>query len=131
MAIKPLEKKTIKGAIPKLIFITVLLIGGLLINKYVSTKTPKINFEGQKPSVLGVARIINNPAKTINDSIKNTSDTTVQVLGSATQLLSSAASDSAALVSNFIFDNTIGRIVEQVEKLSISDQQKIKEVICK
>ncbi len=131
MTIKPLEKKAIKGLIPKLIFLLILLIGGLLINVFVSRRVQRVNAEQEKPSVLGTEKNAINPARIINDTVKNMGNTSSQILGETTQIVSSTASKSADAVSKFIFDNTIGKIIDQVKILPKDQQEKIKQEICK
>ncbi len=97
-----------------------------------------MNAEQGNPSVLGANKNYIEPGKIINNTVKNVESTTAQVLGVATQIVASTASKSAettsnvaGAVSNFVFENTIGKIIDQVKVLPHDQQEKIKKEICK
>lgn len=130
MAIKPLEKKNIKGLFPKLLFLAILLSGGLLANVFASQNSQRSLFTKKPSSVLGIEKT-KSSNDIVNDFVKQTEKTTSEVLGAATQIVTDTASKSASIVTDFVFDNTFGKIIEQIKVLPKEQQERIKKEICK
>ena len=141
MPIKPLEGKTDRSLLFKLSLLIVLIVTGILLNKIllkknkeipsILGKTQEIKLQTQKKMV-GVGR--DRPVQKsdfINDTIKKAEDVGGTILGEATDTVNKLTSDAGSFVSNIIYENSIGKIVEQVDKLPKDQQEKIKEQICK
>ena len=141
MPIKPLEGKTDRSLLFKLSLLIVLIVTGILLNKIllkknkeipsILGKTQEIKLQTQKKMV-GVGR--DRPVQKsdfINDTIKKAEDVGGTILGEATDTVNKLTSDAGSFVSNIIYENSIGKIVEQVDKLPKDQQEKIREQICK
>lgn len=131
MAIKPLEKKNIKGLYPKLFFLGLLLIAGLTANIFAAKISKNTSYVLQKQSILGVEKNDIHPKKIAIDFINSAESTSTQVLSATTQLVLTTASKSANIVSDFVYQNTLGKIVEQVKVLPKDQRERIREEICK
>ena len=125
MPIKPLERKNNWQVFIKLIFIGGLIISAVVIDKVFLKKTKEI------PSVLGKTQEIELQTQEklvkkvqennfINDSIKKAEEVGGVVLGEA-----------KSFVSDVIYNNSIGKVVEQIDKLPKDQQEKVREQICK
>jgi hypothetical protein len=129
MPIKPLEKKTDRSVLFKAAFLIVLIVTGLLFEKVFIKKTKDI------PRVLGKSQeILVNKIQTsdfLNNSIKKVDDVGGAVLGDATESINKLTSDAGSFVSQVIYENSIGKIVDQVAKLPQDQQDKIKEQLCR
>jgi hypothetical protein len=129
MPIKPLDKKPDRSVVFKLIFLIVLIVIGLLFEKVFIKKAEDI------PSVLGKSQeILVNKIQTrdlVNDSLKKVDDVGGVVLGEATDAIDKLASGAGSFVSQVIYENSIGKIVDQVAKLPQDQQDKIKEQLCR
>jgi hypothetical protein len=134
--IKPLEKKLDQSALFKLLFLVALISTGILLDKIFAKQKAEI------PSILGKSQEIKLPTQEkiveqiqgndiVKNSIKKVEDIGGVVLGEATDTLTKLTSDAGSLVSNVVYDNTIGKVVEQIVKLPQDQQQKIREQICK
>jgi len=133
MPIKQLEaEKNNKGMLMRFLIVFALLAVGIVLNKWPTKKintnkilgaetASKINLEKKGKDLKNV---IDNEM----DKAKNSLD---DVLGEATSFIASTASKSAEAVTDFIFDNTVGSIVKQINKLPEKQQQEIKERVCK
>ncbi len=125
MLIKPLEKSEKRIVSIKIIFLLLLIISSLLLYHFASRKKKSSNILGieseTKKSKTGIQ------ANPVNDL----KFLTTQVSKKAQETVQSLTSQSSAAVSNFIIDNTIGKVVDQVKKLPPSEQEKIKEQICR
>jgi len=141
MPIKPLEGKTDRSLLFKLSFLIVLIVTGILLNKIllkknkeipsILGKTQEIKLQTQKKMV-GVSH--DRPVQGsdfINDTIKKAEDVGGTILGEATDTITKLSSDTSSFISDIIYQNSIGKIVEQVDKLPKDQQEKIKEQICK
>ncbi|MEK7633827.1 MAG: hypothetical protein AAB437_03210 [Patescibacteria group bacterium] len=124
MLIKPLEIKTNQSALLKVFFLITLITAGILLDKVFFKKSKDI------PSILGKTREIKLPTQEklikevqdsdlVKDSIKKAEEIGGVVLGEA-----------RSFVSDVIYDNSIGKIVEQMDKLPKDQQEKIREQIC-
>ena len=134
MPIKPLERKTNRSAFFKVLFLVTLVATGILLDKVFLKKTKEI------PSVLGqtqekmVGVGHDRPVQEnnlINDSIEKVEEVGGVVLGEVTDTVNKLTSDAGSFVSDVIYNNSIGKVVEQIDKLPKDQQEKIKEQICK
>lgn len=142
MGIKPLEASN-KALLFKALTVTVLMVGGLVFNKaYPDFGKGKeqalgenISAQKPKPTLLleeGVLTTTQKAARNLlSDVTKQTENIASDILGEATSIVSKVASQSSDAAAKFIFDNTIGNIIQQVEKLPKEQQEKIKEQVCK
>ena len=145
MPIKPLEGKN-NGVnnnlhhnwsiFLKLMFLSGLVVGAVVIDKVFLKKTKEI------PSVLGKTQEIKlqtqeklvkkvQESDLINDSIKKVEEVGAVVLGETTNTINKLTSDAGSFVSDIIYNNSIGKVVEQIDKLPKDQQEKIREEICK
>ncbi len=136
MPIKPLEKKNNWSIFVKLIFLGGLVISAVIIDKIFLKKAKEI------PSVLGKAqeiklqtqeKLIKKVQKSdlINDSIKKAENISGVVLGETTDTLNKITSGAGSFVSDVIYSNSLGKVVDQIDKLPKDQQEKIREQICK
>jgi hypothetical protein len=136
MPIKPLEGKPDRSLLFKLIFLVTIIITGVLFDKIFLKKTKGI------PSILGKTqelkqqtqeKLVEKVQKSnlINDSLKKAEDVGGTVLGEATDTFNKLASDTGSFVSNIVYENSIGKVVEQIDKLPQDQQEKVREQICK
>ena len=127
MPIKPLESKNNWSVFLKITLLGGLMISAIFVNRFFLKKNKDIS------NVLGTAQEIKqiNSSNLITDSIKKVEDVAGTVLGEATDTVNKLASDTGSYISSIIYDSSIGKIVEQVDKLPKDQQEKIKEQICK
>ena len=136
MIIKPLEKKSDRSALFKVLFLVTLIGTGILLDKIFTKQKAEI------PRILGKSQEIKFPTQEkiveqiqgsdlVKDSIKKVEDIGGVVLGEATDTLTKLTSDAGSLVSNVVYNNTIGKVVEQIVKLPQDQQVRIREQICK
>ncbi len=134
--IKPLEEKNSSLSIYRILFLISLIVTGIFLDKTFLKQKAEI------PSVLGKTNEIKLPTQEkviksienndlIKSSIQKAEDFGGVVLGEATSTVNKLASDAGAIVSKTIYENTIGKIVDQVDKLPADQQEKIREQICK
>ncbi len=124
------------------LLITLLLLGYVvvpIIAKQVTTKAQKKESIG---STLGAETIKNNLQDSVNnvqDAVKPYSDQLQKdagsVLGIAQQTvqntIQSVASQSADQAKQFLFDNTLGKLLQNLNSLPADQQDLIKKAICK
>ena len=67
----------------------------------------------------------------VKDSINKVEEVGGVVLGEATNTVNKLASDAGSFVSSLIYDNSIGKVIDQVDKLPKDQQEKIREQICR
>ena len=136
MIIKPLEKKSNQSALFRVLFLVTLIGTGILLDRIFIKQKAEI------PSILGKSQVIKFPTQEkiveqiqgsdlVKDSIKKVEDIGGVVLGEATDTLTKLTSDAGSLVSNVVYNNTIGKVVEQIVKLPQDQQVRIREQICK
>ena len=136
MIIKPLEKKSNQSALFRVLFLVTLIGTGILLDRIFIKQKAEI------PSILGKSQVIKFPTQEkiveqiqgsdlVKDSIKKVEDMGGVVLGEATDTLTKLTSDAGSLVSNVVYENTIGKVIEQIVKLPKDQQEKIKAQICK
>jgi len=136
MAIKPLEKKNNSGIFFKLIFLITLIATGIILDRFFLNKTKDI------PSVLGKTEEfkqetidqIENTVKNndlIAESLKKTEAIGGEILGQSTNLVTDMAQKASSMASDLIYQTTIGKLVEQIDKLPIDQQERVREQICR
>ncbi len=136
MSIKPLESKTDRSALIKILFLVTIVATGILLDKIFLKKNQDV------PNILGKTQEIKlrtqekitkeiKESDFVNDSIKKAGEVGEVVLGEATNTLNQLTSDAGSFVSDIIYNNSIGKVVEQIDKLPKDQQEKIKEQICK
>lgn len=129
MTIKPLEKKKNIGMILKIIFLISLIGTGLLIDKIFANKKKNLS------EVLGKSQQLDQVKKKSNDivaeSIKTGEKIGGEVLGQSTNFISNIAAQAASTAGDIVYQNTIGKLVDQISKLPKDQQERIKEQICK
>jgi len=134
--IKPLEEKNSKPSIYRAIFLITLVATGILLDKTFLKKSKDI------PSILGKTKEIQLQAQEevvrqvqennlVKDSINKVEEVGGVVLGEATNTVNKLASDAGSFVSSVIYDNSIGKVIDQVDKLPKDQQEKIREQICR
>ena len=126
MPIKPLERKNNWSIFIKLIFLGGLVVSAVVIDKVFLKKTKEI------PSVLGKTQEIKlQKSDLINDSIKKAEEVGGTILGEATDTITKLSSDAGSFISDIIYQNSVGKVVNQIDKLPKDQQEKIREQICK
>lgn len=134
MGVKPLEKPD-RSLYIKLGVIILFIVVGLVFNFL----RPK---DKEKKTVLGIQKVIkpeepltteevyNRGKEIANDVVTQTENTLDNVLGEITNYVSGVASQSAENVSNYVFDNTVGNLIKQIDKLPQKQQEDIKKNLC-
>lgn len=127
--IKPLEKKSDPVFILKLIFLVSLVTTGVLFDRFFMKKDQDV------PEVLGKTkneRQIENQAKDlIETSVKKAQSLGESVLGETTSFIQETTEKISSSVSDLIYENSFGKIVNQIDKLPQDQKQRIKEEICR
>lgn len=127
--IKPLEKKSDPVFILKLIFLVSLITTGVLFDRFFMKKNQDI------PEVLGKTKNekkIENQAKDlIETSVKKVQNLGESVLGETTSFIQETTEKISSSVSDLIYENSFGKIVDQIDKLPQDQKQRIKEEICR
>ncbi|MEK7097182.1 MAG: hypothetical protein AAB859_02575 [Patescibacteria group bacterium] len=134
--IKQLEEKSNKPSIHRILFLVTLIATGVLLDKIFFKKTQDI------PGILGNTQEIKLPTQEklveevqnnnfIKDSIKKVEEVGGVVMGEATNTVNKLASDAGSFVSEVVYSSSIGKVVEQIDKLPKDQQEKIREQICK
>ena len=136
MPIKPLETKTDRSALFKVLFLITLIATGILLDKIFLKKSQDF------PSILGKSQEIKpqtqneivkkvQESNLVKNSIKKTEEVGGIVIGEATDRINKLTSDAGSFVSDVIYNNSIGKVVEQIGKLPKDQQERIREQICK
>ena len=134
--LKPLEEKNNRPSIYKVLFLITLVATGILLDKIFLKQSKDI------PSILGKTQEVKLQAQDeivknlqgnnlVKNSINKVEEAGGVVLGEATNTLTKLTSDAGSLISTVIYDNSIGKVVDQISKLPKDQQEKIKEQICK
>ena len=134
--IKPLEAKNNKSSIYRLLFLIALVATGVLLDKIFLKESRNI------PSILGKTQEIQlqtqdklikqvQESNLVKDSINKAEEVGGVVLGEVSNALTKLTSDASALVSTVIYDNSIKKVVDQIDNLPKDQQEKIREQICK
>ncbi|MEK7597296.1 MAG: hypothetical protein AAB441_01470 [Patescibacteria group bacterium] len=123
--IKPLEAKPDRSVLFKAVFLVTVITTGILLDKIFLKKSQDI------PSILGKTQEIKlqtqekivkkvQESDLINDSIKKAEEVSGTILGEA-----------KSFVSDVIYNSSIGKVIDQIDKLPKDQQERIKEQICK
>ena len=121
MAIKPIEK-TNRGLLIKAIFISFLILISAIFGFFIKKKSQDI------PSVLGEVEKKND---LIVDSVDKAKKIGGEVLGETASFVQDLTSKAASTASDLIYQNTIGKLINQIDKLPQDQQERVKEQICK
>jgi len=134
--IKSLENKANQPSILKIFFLVTLIATGVLLDKIflkkskdnssILGKTQEIKLQTQEKIVKKVQE-----SNLVKDSIKKIEEVGGVVLGKATDTVNKLASDAGSFISSVIYDDSIGKVIDQVDKLPKDQQEKIKAQICK
>lgn len=135
MIIKPLEKNS-SPSIYRVFFLMTLVATGVLLDRVFLKELQDV------PIVLGKSQKIELQAQDelfkkvqennlIKDSINKAEEVGGVVLGEATDTVTKLASDASSYVSDVIYSSSIGKVVEQIDKLPKDQQEKIREQICR
>lgn len=136
MPIKPLEAKPDRSTLFKILFLVTLVGTGILLDKIFLKKSQDI------PSILGKTQEIKlqtqkelvekvQESSLVKDSLKKAEEVGGAVLGEATNTVNKLASEAGSFVSDVVYNNSIGKVVDQIDKLPKDQQEKIREQICK
>jgi len=135
MKIKPLEKNN-QGLLIKVVFLFSLFLMAIIFNQLIKKKVKDI------PTVLGEVKklkgkteneIVDKMQKSdlVADSVKKAEEVSGQVLGDTTNFIQDMANKAASMASDLIYQNTLGKLIDQINKLPQQEQEKVKEQICK
>ncbi|MFA6081496.1 MAG: hypothetical protein WC741_03760 [Patescibacteria group bacterium] len=131
--LKPLETKSNGPAVIKLFFLITLVGTAFLLDKIFLKRSQDI------PSILGKSQEIivgvghDQPVQESNfvkNSIQKAEEIGGVVLGEATITVNKLASEAGSVISTIIYENSIGKLVDQIDKLPKDQQEKIREQIC-
>ena len=136
MTIKPLEKKKNIGMIFKIVFLVALIGAGLFIDKVFANKKKDL------AEVLGKSQELKQEVEQkLVEKVKNSDIVTQslktgekiggEILGQSTTFITDIATKAASTASDLIYQNSIGKLVEQIDKLPQDQQNRIKEQICR
>ncbi|EKE13905.1 MAG: hypothetical protein ACD_12C00760G0002 [uncultured bacterium] len=136
MIIKPLEVNNNRSALLKTFFLVTLVVLGILLDKVFFKKsqdTPSILGKNQKIELQAQKELARQVQEShlVEDSIKKAEEFGGVVLGEATDAVNKLVSDSGSFVSEVIYNSSIGKVVDQIDKLPKDQQEKIREQICK
>lgn len=138
MAIKPIDQPKKTVSMQRLVFIGILILSGFLI-----TKIPRK--EPQNTQVLG-EKIQTSIQKQKDEIISETKSNSKGIISYATSQLEGGmniivgevskttgniASKSAEAATDLVFQNTVGAIVKQIEKLPDRQREQIKQEVCR
>ena len=132
MAIKPLEKKKNVGIILKIAFLVSLIVTGLLIDKVFANKKKDLSEvlgKSQELKQEAADRVQNNDV--IAQSLKAGEKMGGEILGQSTAFIADIAAKATSTAGDIIYQNSIGKLVEQIGNLPQDQQERIKEQICK
>jgi len=130
MVIKPLEKKSDPIFFLKLLFLVSLVATGIFLDRFFVRKNIDV------PSILGKTKETERKQEKktsdfIEDSLKKTQKLGESVLGETTNFIQNTAENISTSVSDLIYENSLGKIVDQIDKLPKDQQERIKDQICK
>lgn len=126
MTIKPLEKKTNPFLLLKVLFLATLVATGVFLDRVFIRKNEDI------PSVLGKTKEVKEQTNNfVEDSVKQAQNLGESVLGETTSLIQDTTQNISTSVSDLIYENSFGKIVDQIDKLPTDQQERIRQEICK
>jgi translation initiation factor IF-2 len=134
MVIKPIEKAN-RGLMIKVIFLCFLILISAVFGFFIKKKSKDI------PSVLGEIerskgetekKLVDKVQKSdlVAESVKKAEEVGGQILGETTNLIQDIANKAASMASDLIYQNSIGKLVDQIDKLPQNQQERVKEQIC-
>jgi len=134
MGVKPLEKPD-KGLYIRLGIILFLIVIGLMINFIRSKQTENKEVLGaqkitKSSKPISTDEVYNRGKEIANDVVVQSENILGNVLGEVTNYVSGVASQSAETVSDYVFDNTVGNLIKQIDKLPQKQQEDIKRNLC-
>jgi len=131
MGMQPLEKKKdYSPIILKLIILVCLIATGFTL----ATIAKKIILTKKPQNVLGdtVAKELKKSGSNLLDEINtNTQAWANDILGVATKTINKTANQATESISDYVFDNTVGNLLKQIDKLPEKQREDIKRNICK
>jgi len=124
MAIKPLEKKKNIGTIFKIVFLITLIGTGLLMDRVFANKKKDLS------KVLGKSQKLKQEVEQkLVDKVQN-NDIVTESLKASTSFISNITAQAASTAGDIIYQNSIGKLVEQIDKLPKDQQDRVREQIC-
>ncbi len=132
MAMKPIEEKPDYFLILRLFFISALIVVAIIFNRTRGKEAkPQSEVLGQtKTNPISLDSLQTGAKNLLDQAANQTEETLGDVLGQAQTFAEQTASKSASSVSDFIFDNTVGSIIKQIDKLPRDQQEDIRRNIC-
>lgn len=136
MIIKPLEEKNNQPSFFRLLFLITLVATGVLLDRTFFKKNQVF------PNILGNSQEIKLPSQEklikqvqennfVEDSMNKAEEFGGVILGEATDTVTKLTSDAGSYISDAIYSSSIGKVVEQIDKLPKDQQERIREQICK
>lgn len=106
-------------------FLVSLIVTGLLIDKLF------VNKKKDLPQVLGKSQELKQGSDIIAESLKTGEKIGGEVLGQSTSFISDIAAKASSTAGDIIYQNTIGKLVDQIDKLPKDQLERVREQICK
>ncbi|NTU46419.1 hypothetical protein HGA88_02230 [Candidatus Roizmanbacteria bacterium] len=129
MQIHPIEKNP--GIPSWKLWLTAGVIGFVVVGSLYFGKSKA------KPRVLGVQSVFSSPTpvpvewEAVYKDVSQQAQTAIGgVTKQATALASDTASKAGEVVGEYIFQNTVGNLVKQVDKLPEKQKEEVKKMIC-
>ena len=117
-----------------------LLFGlGFFAVPLIAKKTPTVQQNNSSGNTLGVNTMkdqlqngVQNVVKPLSNQIQKDAEAVLGVAQQAVQQsVQNIASQSASQATQFIFDNTLGKVLQNINNLPVDQQDLIKKAICK
>ena len=120
----------------RIVFILFIIAGVFLFDYFVKNKKPATQVLGEEAkSEKNKEPIVDDIKKqaeeTANQAVKSLGEVVDSVLNDATKYLNITASKSAETVKDYVFDNTVGTLLKQIDKLPDKQKEEVKQEICK
>lgn len=137
MLLKPIEydseKKSTGRVWLKALFLTVLVVVGMGFISQQPVAKPVIQSNNITPTPLfNVGEAQEQSSKLFEKTVDQTQDKAGSVLGEVTKVVESKASESAQLVVDYAYKNTMLQMIEKlVESLPERQQEQFKQNMCK
>ncbi len=136
MAVKQLEDPKVQY-LPKVIFILLLILSASFLFKLAQNKKfnqavlGKNTNSQKKENNVSLADLKKQGENVYNQISNSAQKEAGLVLGTFTDLISDTASKSADTVKEYIFTNTVGNVLKQIDKLPSQEKEMIKKEVCK
>ena len=131
MGMQPLEKKKdYSPIILELIILVCLIATGFTL----ATIAKKIILTKKPQNVLGdtVAKELKKSGSNLSDEFNpNTQAGATDILGFPKKTINKTANQATESISDYVFDNTVGNLLKQIDKLPEKQREDIKRNICK